>query len=129
MDQGSGVVSRFGRASGEDHPPVSGDRALPTRKVKTRSGSSFLRNIDGLLTLQGNAQPSGKNTLSLAAMDHPGNACPNVHDWGQVCLFQGNNGRDFRAFTTRLNCFGAAPLTRRSALQLVRMGVNMSGPL
>jgi hypothetical protein len=23
-----------------------------------------------------------------------------VHDWGQVCLFQGKNGRDFRAFTS-----------------------------
>ena len=32
----------------------------------------------------------------------PGNACPNVHDWGQVCMFQGKNGQDFRAFTTTI---------------------------
>ena len=29
----------------------------------------------------------------------PRKLCPNVHDWGQVCMFQGKNGRDFRAFT------------------------------
>jgi hypothetical protein len=66
------------------------------------SGSYFLRNIDCLLNLQGNAHPSEKNTLILAAMYHPGNACPNVHDSGQVCMVQGKNGRDFRAFTTRI---------------------------
>src|SRR5258708_7141505 len=69
---------------------------------KAHPCSSFLRNIDCLLNLQGNAHPSGKNTLILAAMYHPGNACPNVHDSGQVCMFQGKNGRDFRAFTTRI---------------------------
>ena len=26
--------------------------------------------------------------------------CPNVHDWGQVCRFQGKIGRSFRSFTT-----------------------------
>ena len=30
----------------------------------------------------------------------PRKLCPNVHDWGQVCMFQGKNGRDFRAFTS-----------------------------
>jgi ATPase family associated with various cellular activities (AAA) len=28
--------------------------------------------------------------------------CPTVHDSGQVCMFQGKNGRDFRAFTNGL---------------------------
>ena len=32
----------------------------------------------------------------------PRKRCPNVRDWGQVCLFQGKSGRDFRAFTTSL---------------------------
>jgi hypothetical protein len=26
--------------------------------------------------------------------------CPNVQDWGQVCMFQGKNRRTFRAFTS-----------------------------
>jgi hypothetical protein len=41
VDQGSGVVSLFGRASGEDNPPDSGDRALPTRKVKSKIEEVF----------------------------------------------------------------------------------------
>jgi hypothetical protein len=60
------------------------------------SGSYFLRNIDCLLNLQGNAHPSGKNTLILAAMYHPGNFVPmfmiraSVHVSGQKrSRFQG----------------------------------------
>jgi len=34
------MVSLSRLAPGEDNPPVSGDRALPTRKLKTISGSS-----------------------------------------------------------------------------------------
>src|SRR6266851_2005002 len=30
----------------------------------------------------------------------PRKLCPNVHDWGQVCMFQGKNRLDFRAFTS-----------------------------
>jgi hypothetical protein len=57
-----------------------------------------------------------RETLILAAMSHPGNACPNVHDWGQVCLFQGKNGRDFRAFTSYpIDC---APLIRILGLKV-----------
>src|SRR6266851_3863615 len=29
----------------------------------------------------------------------PGNACPTVQDWGQVCSFQGKNCGGFGAFT------------------------------
>ncbi len=32
--------------------------------------------------------------------DFPRKGCPNVHDWGQVCMFQGENGQGFGAFTT-----------------------------
>jgi len=31
----------------------------------------------------------------------PGNACPTVQDWGQVCSFQGKNCGGFGAFTKR----------------------------
>ena len=31
--------------------------------------------------------------------DFPRKGCPNVHDWGQVGMFQGENGQGFRAFT------------------------------
>src|SRR5260370_5897726 len=31
----------------------------------------------------------------------PRKLCPNVHDWGQVCRFQGKIGRSFSAFTSR----------------------------
>ena len=64
-------------------------------RQKEREMSHRLRNIDGLLNLQGNAQPSGKNTLSLAARYHPGNACPTVHDAGQKqSRFQGMYHKD-----------------------------------
>jgi hypothetical protein len=57
--------------------------------------SHSLRNIDGLLNLRGKAQPSEKNTLSLAARYHPGNACPTVHDAEQKrSRFQGMYHKD-----------------------------------
>ncbi len=60
VDQGSGIVSLARRAPGEDNPPDSGDRALPTRKLKTISDSSggtsySFRNTDWLLILRVNA--------------------------------------------------------------------------
>jgi len=56
--------------------------------VKTMSGSYVLRNIDCLLNLQGNAQPSGKNTLILAAMYHPGNFVPMFMIRGRCACFR-----------------------------------------
>jgi hypothetical protein len=52
------------------------------------SGSYFLRNIDCLLNLQGNAHPSGKNTLILAAMYHPGNFVPMFMIRGKCACFR-----------------------------------------
>src|SRR5713101_1039407 len=34
----------------------------------------------------------------------PGNACPTVQDWGQVCSFQGKNCGGFGAFTKNNRC-------------------------
>ncbi len=37
--------------------------------------------------------------------DFPRKGCPNVHDWGQVCMFQGENGQGFRAFTIYIGTY------------------------
>src|SRR5437763_1130140 len=41
----------------------------------------------------------------------PGNACPTVQDWGQVCRFQGKNCGGFGAFTTVLVNDNSRPIS------------------
>ncbi len=45
-----------------------------------------------------NLQPSSAGARFWSHV--PQREATNVHDWGQVCLFEGKIGRDFRAFTT-----------------------------
>jgi hypothetical protein len=50
-------------------------------------------------------QPASRSNLHLQSTTSRSRSgllrkrCPNVHDWGQVCRFQGKNSRTFRAFT------------------------------
>jgi hypothetical protein len=41
-----------------------------------------------------------------AASHVPKRETTNVHNSGQMCMFQGKNGRDFRAFTTKCTVSG-----------------------
>ncbi|GCF08634.1 hypothetical protein KDI_21980 [Dictyobacter arantiisoli] len=56
----------------------------------------------------------------------PRKRCPNAHDSEQVCMFQGKNGRDFRAFLlkTLLKKDRKIPLAPSSMAQFIRDGLT-----
>jgi hypothetical protein len=89
---------QFGQKDGTGSLVEYSARFLAAQVSSSQHSAQFVLNMAPF-----NFQPSSAGTPFWSHV--PQRETTNVHASGQVCMFEGKNGRDFRAFTSALLLF------------------------